>query len=201
MNHFVRCGAVLALLTVAPRVAESQLSPPMQLTNSWDSGSTVYVSMNWTGDPSCTSASFSSPYAFCEGAFAGNNTGNSVPGEQAVLDFIESEAGANQSGWLTDPFVAGGVETYTGSANGPISFGSIYQNFVLALKGADSFNLYYFTVPVETLTFSMPDQHALSHWTLYAGDETIVTVPEPGVMLLLSIGLVGMFVRRRRQLS
>jgi hypothetical protein len=197
MNRFMRCAAVLALLTFAPSVAESQL----QLTNLWDSGSSVYVSMDYTGDPSCTSASFSSPYAFCEGAFDGNNSGNSDPGEQAVLDFIATEAGANQSGWLTDPFVAGGVETYTGSANGPISFGSIYQNFVLALKGSNNFSLYYFTVPVETLMFSMPDQHALSHWTLYAGEETIVTVPEPGVMFLLSIGLVGMFVRRRRQLS
>ena len=200
MNRFVRCAAVLALLTVAPRVAESQITP-FQLTNSWDSGSTVYVSMNWTGDPSCTSASFSSPYAFCEGAFGGNNSGNATPGDSIVRAFIENEAGENKSGWLTNPMVAGGVETYTGSANGPISFGSIYQNFVLALKGSDSFSLYYFTVPVETLMFSMPDQHALSHWTLYAGEETIVTVPEPGVMLLLSIGLVGMFVRRRRQLS
>ena len=197
MNRFMRCAAVLALLTFAPSVAESQL----QLTNLWDSGSSVYVSMDYTGDPSCTSASFSSPYAFCEGAFDGNNTGNATPGDETVRAFIENEAGQNQSGWLTNPMVAGGVETYTGSANGPISFGSIYQNFVLALKGSSSFSLYYFTVPVETLMFSMPDQHALSHWTLYAGEETIVTVPEPGVMLLLSIGLVGMFVRRRRQLS
>ena len=202
MNRFVRCAAVLALLTFAPSVAESQL----QLTNDWSSVTPVYISLDYTGDPSCTSAAFfneglATPYAFCEGAFRGNNSGDSDHGEEAVLEFIRDDAGPTQSGWLTSPFVVGGVETYTGSAGGPISFGSIYQNFVLALKGSNSFSLYYFTVPVETLSFTMPDQHDLSHWTLYAGDETTVTVPEPGVMLLLSLGLVGMFLRRRRQLS
>jgi len=192
-----RSAVALVVCLTFPGAAEGQL----QLTNSWSSTSSVFVDLNYTGDPSCSTTFFSEAYTWCEGAFEGNNLGNSDPGEADVLQFIENEAGEDQNGWLSNPFRIDGVgeDDYSGPAAGPLSFGAIYQDFVLALKAGNYFSLYYFAVPVESLTFHLPDgTAALSHWTVYGGDETTVTVPEPGILFLLSAGLLALGIRRRR---
>jgi hypothetical protein len=44
-----------------------------------------------------------------------------------------------------------------------------------------------------------PNQGAISHVAIYGGGDT-VTVPEPGTLLLLGLGLVGLAATRRRKL-
>jgi hypothetical protein len=141
------------------------------------------------------STSWTPSFTACEGAFVGNNNNQS----EDVLSHIESTWSLTNVSW------ADGVEEFVGT-DGTIEFASPFDTFILALKQGNGFSLFYFDgtegelseVDYVTSGVKAGETNDLSHWTLYTGDG--VSVPEPGTMLLLGTGLLGMAaVRRRRE--
>lgn len=176
MKIFIRsAAAALALSLVGVSGAEAQLQPTAPSCTDWTNG-----------------------YTACSGAWEGNNKNQFTDVQSEILS----------QGWLASPIsVLGGVDV-NGGTTGTINFGTIYENFVIALKAGDSFSLYYYAGAFSSIDFDTsgsgvndqttpPTVNGLSHWTVYGGEET--TVPEPGTMLLLGTGLLGMAFARRRE--
>ena len=137
---------------------------------------------------------FAPGYTACSGAWDGNNLNQ----EAAVFNEITT----NQ-GWLTGTITTPDGDPDFDGPYGTLNFNDTYTNFVLALKQASGFSLYYFAGSFNSISYSTAGVQSgadddLSHWTLYAGEN--MSVPEPGMLLLLGTGLVGMAaVRRRRE--
>ncbi|MDA0329842.1 MAG: PEP-CTERM sorting domain-containing protein [Gemmatimonadetes bacterium] len=150
-----------------------------------------------SGQPPVCTAWLSALYTDCSGAWAGNDANQF----NAVRDEILAQ------NWLGDPIaLLGGAELDNEATTGTIQFGSLYTNFVLALKAGDSFSLYYFEGSLSSLDYSTigsgvngTSVNGLSHWNIYGG--RTVTVPEPGTLLLVASGLLGMALLRRREES
>jgi PEP-CTERM motif-containing protein len=139
-------------------------------------------------------------FADCRGAFGFNNAGRY---SSAVVDYINStwgdgfySAGTTNAGETEGPF-----ETFGNDPTGQLTF-SAYGDYVLALKASTTFSLYYFTGGTGLMTVDYStigsgvnrwdNAQGLSHATLYR-------VPEPGLLLLIGTGLLGLAMIRRRE--
>ena len=128
-------------------------------------------------------------FSDCRGFFPGNNSGY---GASWTLDYINNT-------WQPGDFTASSGVDYSG--------GSITGDFVLAVKGGDFFSLFYFEnydgspLDLNQAMEGVAANHrgtalGLSHATRFGGR---VSVPEPGMLLLLGTGLLGLGVTRRRE--
>jgi hypothetical protein len=136
----------------------------------------------------------------CAGWVIGANDSNNLPDVYATmegwgfsnpseLDKIESP---------TDPNGGGPFEW--DNYGGPFSLGGTYTNFVLSLKAGNNYSLYHFQTAADAFSYDLRNAEVtsgLSHFAIYGGETT--TVPEPGTMLLLGTGLLGMAMVRRRE--
>ena len=157
---------------------------------------------------SCTaggSPGFTPTYFACSGAWAGNNMNQQTDVlAQIMADWggIWSFVGTTNEGETSGPFLQ-----VDGATSGYVKFDlPITGSFILALKAANQFSLYYFknVVDLAEVEFSTAgvalnaqfDPQALSHASLYSA------VPEPSTVILLGTGLLGLFgveYRRRKK--
>ena len=192
MKVFVRgFVAGLVLVFAGSTSATAQLDHTNDVTTNYiltDAGSMIVAPPSCVAGFSMTSFNFQE----CSGAWSGNNEGEAAPPESAVEDYINTVWGLSESGTSLD-------------FGNP---GTLMGEFVLAVKGSNEFSLFYFanhdgsalSFEQAMLGVSVNRQgraRGVSHVTLYGGDD--VSVPEPGTMLLMATGLLGMAVRRREE--
>lgn len=167
------------------------------------SGSAVQAQLTLSADgPACTASSTTPSYSVCWGAFDGNDHAGDVV---SFLDGVGVEAsyvGKTEAGMSAGPF-----QTFAGASSGTLVFDAPFSGpFILSLKAATKFSLFYFDAPgsVASIDFSTAGvsvnprgiPQGLSHASLF---RVAVTAPEPGTLALLAMGLLGMaFVARRR---
>ena len=92
--------------------------------------------------PACTASVFTPSYTACGGSFAGNNMNQQAD----VLAFISSEWGQTATfGGSSDDAMNGPFTSNPNTTTGTLTFDTAMDGpFVLALKAADQFSLFYF---------------------------------------------------------
>lgn len=198
MKIFIRgAAAALALSLVGVMGAEAQLlSGPL-----YGDGSLGWTDNFYSGT-ACTSSDVPAA-SVCDGWFEGNNSGESPPPEQQVIDHVNWHW-SGTLGTVTSSDLIESGDLNAGNT-GTINFASIMGPFAIALKAGNYFNLALIDSAEEFnslaySTVSAPGSPGLSHWTIYLGEETTI-VPEPTTLFLLGTGLLGMgfVVWRRRE--
>jgi hypothetical protein len=190
MKVFLRgVAAGLALVAFGSAQADAQIDRTYEATSQIliDGGSQVVA------PPSCLAGYDLNSFNFqeCSGAWDGNNSGEAAPPESVVESYINAVWGISGSGTDVDL-----------NATNQVLLGE----FVLAVKGGQEFSLFYFSNNGSALDYqtamagvSLNRQgraRGVSHVTVYGGE---VVVPEPGTMLLMATGLLGMAMLRRRE--
>jgi hypothetical protein len=160
--------------------------------------------------PACTVSVLNPAYTACGGSFEGNDKNQQAD----VVSFIAA------SGW--------GAVSFQGSSDTPVTFGPFTSDetgttgtltfdapmdgpFVLALKAANEFSLFYYNgvgpaisaIDFSTLGVAVNRQgipQGLSHASLYAG-APVPNIPEPETyaLMLAGLGFVSFVAKRRRQ--
>ena len=139
--------------------------------------------------PSCTGWS-SADWVACAGAIESNDEGEGGdPNRADVETFVSSQ-------W-------GGAGTFLGSVwSGGSTVSGLAGDFVLAVKGSTRFSLFLFKdfngadIDLTEAMNGVAPGHGISHVNLY---DVAVSVPEPGMLMLMSTGLLGMAALRRRR--
>ena len=78
-----------------------------------------------------------------------------------------------------------------------------YLLYAIIVKTANSVNLYEVTGDMQLVgmgTVTSPVGDSISHVSFFVGEGSI-TVPEPGTLALLGLGLIGMGAARRRKVA
>lgn len=180
------------MLVALPSAAESQLTRVSPDCDQW-MGVNVLTQFN----PDATA---------CAGAFSGNDAQQvgSVLGEISAQGWGSmSYLGTTDAGYTNGPFSSvPGTSTGILVLNAPLT-----GNYVLSLKVANQFSLYYFAgltnvtqIDYYTLGSAVNEKgvaQGLSHASLF-GTPTR-SVPEPGTVMLMLGGLLGLGAVRHRR--
>lgn len=146
-------------------------------------------------------------------AFSGNDHVNSP----LTVNTVNGSAGAHgHNDWiyLQKENMPGGLETNTdagldvtgnaqlksGTWSVDADFLDDYDDFLIVLKGGNAFVAWFFddASAADGGTWRITGNSSLSHLTIYARGERTTRIPEPATLSLLSIGLLGLVVRRVR---
>lgn len=186
------------LLKMACVAAAAMSAAPATALSDADSASNCAVSVL---NPTATA---------CRGTFAGNNLGNASHGAVATEAYINATWGLGLDGIAgsADSFSVNGPADASAAAGYQVDLGSSFAgDFVVALKQANGFSLYFFDnqVPTQFLSFTTnagfggTGNQGISHFTLYGG-EVVLGIPEPATYALMLAGLaaIGFVARRRR---
>lgn len=173
MKIFIRsAAAALALSLVGVSGAEAQIVAPCA-----NSEVSFFLSGGFVGNADD-----------CAGWYLGNDSN-----QQSLVETEMSDWGFTD---VTEVMKVEGSQWST--SEGPFSFGGVYTNFAVAVKAGNQFSLFHFASAADAFSFDLSEvSNGGSHWALYNGEQT--TVPEPGTMLLLGTGLLGMAFARRRE--